>query len=797
MKISEQWLREWVNPELETYQLADKLTSLGLEVEAVSPVAGAFKGVIVAYVISVDRHPKADRLSICSVDIGEAEPLSIVCGASNVRPCLKVALALIGAHLPDGLVIKESRLRGQLSQGMLCSMKELGLVAQSEGIIELPEDAPIGEDLRVYLNLNDYVFTLSITPNRADCLSVYGVARELAVATNQPLSEKITPEVKAEINDVYTADILAPQACPHYLGRLIQGIQSNAETPLWLKEKLRRAGMRAIHPVVDVTNYIMLEWGQPLHAFDVGRLSGPIQVRYSQPNESIRLLDGQIINFSEEVLVVADSQKPLAIAGIMGGELSGVTTETVDIFLESAFFDPILLSGAARRYRLCTDSSQRFERGVDPSGQRAAIERATLLIQSIMGGTAGPVTEYVSPAYFPKPKKVIFYPRHVIALTGVQLAEATMKRYLTGLGIQILSRETSTWELLIPLHRFDIMQSMDIVEELVRLEGYDKIPTLATPLPLKTGDVNKTDALLQRLVYAISQRGFIETIHYSFVDPTLQSSFYPEQDMLTLLNPISSELSQMRVSLWPGLIASLIYNTNRQQTSLRLFETGVVFEPISGEIQERCCIAGLLSGDTGHLSWNEASRKFDFFDMKGHVQSLLLYFGYSDITYQSKAHSVLHSGQSARILVESIPVGWIGALHPHWQDELGLANEVFLFELCVTSLLGKLNKKDVPQYHSLSKFPLIRRDLSLLVAEEVSAAEIKKAIEDCIHKAWLKSMDIFDVYKGDLGVKGKKSIAISLCLQAPDRTLVEAEIQDTMNNLMNILKLKLDITLRE
>lgn len=813
MKISEQWLREWVNPDISTQQLADKLTGLGLEVEAIHPASGDFTAVIVAEVVAVVRHPEADRLNICTVNIGNAEPLTVVCGASNVRANLKVALACVGAQLPGGLEIKEAKLRGQLSQGMLCSLKELGLAAQSEGILELPDDAPVGVNLRTYMQLDDQILTLNLTPNRADCLSIQGVARELAVVSQ----EKIIPPLALDFDNVlrdklaannldmsinFDINIEEPKACPRYTGRVIKGISTTAKTPLWMQEKLRRVGLRQIHPVVDITNYVMWELGQPMHAFDISKINGSICVRYSKPNESLILLDGQHLKLADAALVIADAQKPLALAGIMGGAESGVTAETTDIFLESAYFDPILLSGTARKHRLCTDSSQRFERGVDPTLQLIALNRATDLIQTILGGNVCAIEERVSHENCPKSKVISFQPEHVLRLTGVDLPEAMMVQSLEGLGIHILEKSIHEWRLQVPLYRFDIYHSMDVVEELVRIEGYDKIPSASTALALQTGSINNTDILLRKSTEFFAHKGFNESINYSFVDPEIQSVLYPMYDALNLINPISSELSQMRVSLLPGLLASAMYNLNRQQVSLRLFETGVVFHASNNnEIFERPCISGIMAGQKNFLSWNEPSVKYDFFDLKGILQSYFNYFGLNHVSYDLQEHTVLHTGQSAIITADGKTVGWLGKLHPQWAKELDLDEDIFVFELYVDNLLVN-NKSDINSatkcyYKPLSKFPFIRRDLSFIVSNSVTGSQIERVVRGSVDNALLKSFDIFDVYLGDLSLDGKKSIAISLCLQALDHTLVDSEIHEIMNSVIGALKLELDIILRE
>lgn len=598
MKVSELWLREWVNPPLDVQQLAALLTMAGLEVDALSPVAAVFDQVIVAQVTSTKPHPQADKLTLCEVDPGNGKPLKVVCGAANVRAGLKVALAQIGAKLPGGLQIKESTLRGELSQGMLCSASELGLADVSEGILELDEDAPLGMDLREYLTLNDYVLDLDLTPNRADCFSILGVAREVSALTKQVLKpipkESSLPTTDKTLN----IRLEAKEACPQYSGRVIRGLNPQARTPSWMAERLRRAGLRPIHPVVDVTNYVMMELGQPMHAFDLQLIKDEIVVRYANSHETLELLDGQSINLSDKVLVIADSEKPLAMAGVMGGAESAVQEHTRDIFLESAYFNPITIAGVARSYGLCSDSSQRFERGVDPNLQVLALERATTLLLEIVGGEVGPISLVSEPANLPKNKTILFNPAKIKQLTGLNIAEDEMAASLQNLGMAI-DKSGAEWKVKPPSHRFDVQLDVDLVEDVIRLHGYDKIHGEEMLTSVQAGVINPFEKLSMRIGQFFVTRGYHEAISYSFVDPELQQALYPDAKPLLLLNPISSELSQMRVGMWPGLLASMIYNIHRQQTAIKFFETGVIFEIQDGSLKEQPCVAGLLTGERG------------------------------------------------------------------------------------------------------------------------------------------------------------------------------------------------------
>jgi phenylalanyl-tRNA synthetase beta chain len=792
MKVSENWLREWVNPALDGQQLASLLTMAGLEVDAINPVAGQFDHVIVAHVINVQSHPQADKLSLCEINTGKNPLLKVVCGAQNVRPGLKVALAQVGATLPGGLLIKESQLRGELSQGMLCSAAELGLLDSAEGIIELDDDAPIGMDLRDYLSLNDQVLDIDLTPNRADCLSVIGVAREIAALTQLPLRAAPAESVVPEIDEQKNIQLQASEACPHYCGRIIRNINSQAVTPLWMRERLRRSGIRSIHPVVDVTNYVMLELGQPLHVFDLNKLKGDMIVRYSHDNEAIELLDGQQITLKENVLVIADSKSPLAIAGVMGGSVSAVDETTMDVFLESAYFNPVAIAGVARRYGLFTDSSQRFERGVSPELQMMALERASALLLEIAGGNAGPLTEVVDAKHLPRRNPVAFNPAKVKQLTGLDIDEATMKQMLQGLGMSVTKGDLY-WEVTIPTHRFDLRLDVDLIEEIIRLYGYDKIPGDKMITTVQAGVINPYESLSLRLNHFFTARGYHETISYSFVDPELQDVLYPEAQPLTLLNPISSELSRMRVGIWSGLLASMIYNIHRQQMAIKFFENGVVFELSDGKIVEKACFGGLLTGESGAMSWNEGTRKYDFYDMKGDLQALFSSLQLNDVSFESSEHEALHPGKSARMLVDNQPIGWCGVLHPRITEALDLHEEVILFELKLEALLST----KAPRYQQISKFPQIRRDLSLLVDENITVSQLQNAVRATVNQNWLKSFDVFDVYTGESIPAGKKSLAVALTLQDDNRTLVDHEINEVISAIIKKLGDEFAITLRD
>ena len=806
MKISESWLREWVNPAVTTEELAAMLTMAGLEVDSLSPVAGSFTHVIVAEVRQTKPHPDASRLTVCEVDAGNAQLLQVVCGAKNVRAGLKVALAQIGASLPNGMEIKETQLRGELSQGMLCSAEELGLIDTSEGIIELAEDAPLGMDVREYLGLNDQVLDIDLTPNRADCLSVQGIAREVAAITGQPLTPVSFAMPAPSVDDICTIQVesKAQSACTHYYGQIIRGINSNAKTPLWMSERLRRSGIRAIHPVVDVTNYVMLELGQPMHAFNLPTLEGGITVRFAREDETLQLLDGSTAAFSKAnkskpVLVIADEKQVLAIAGVMGGEASAVDESSTDILLESAYFTPSIIAGVARSFGLTTESSQRFERGIDPLMQRVALSRATELLLSIVGGNAGPINEYVDSKGTPKPVEIAFNPGRLKQLIGIDLSPTEMKNSLCALGMDVLETD-KIWKVTVPSYRFDIALDVDLIEEIVRLYGYDNIACEKMVVPVTSGSMNPLELLQAKLTQFFMTRGYHETITYSFVDPKLQALFYPDSVTMDLLNPISSELSSMRVSLWPGLLASMIHNSHRQQTSIKLFESGVVFVSDAGHLEERHCFAGLLMGEVGATNWLLEKRSFDFYDLKGDLEALFAGLHLPSIEFCSKSSQcALHPGKSAKMLLNGEVVGWCGVLHPLIAEELDVSDEVIVFEL----QLDKLRAPEAPRYSPISKFPSIRRDLSLLVDEQVQMADIERVVREAVSESsrsntiGLKSLDVFDVYVGEGVPANKKSLAVSLVLQDFQRTLVDGEINQIISAIIKTLGENLAITLRE
>ena len=630
MKFSEQWLRQWVDVDVDTQTLVDKITMAGLEVDGVEPVAATFSGVVVAEIVACEPHRDADKLQVTRVSTG-SEEFQVVCGAPNARPGIRVPFARVGAVLPGNFKIKKAKLRGVESFGMLCAEEELGMADVSDGLLELSAEAPLGQDVREHLMLEDQMIDVDLTPNRGDCLSIAGLAREVSANF---LADVTSPEfvpVPETIDDRFEVTVSAKEGCPRYVGRVIKQVDTRRPTPLALVETLRRSGIRSIDPVVDVTNYVMLELGQPMHGFDLKTLKGAIQVRMATAGETLVLLDDQEVKLTDTTLVIADDEKPLAIAGIMGGQGSGVSNSTQDIFLESAFFNPVTLAGKARSYGLHTDSSHRFERGVDSQLQRKAIERATALILEICGGEPGPVTEVVSPEHLPKQRQITLRAAKVSSLLGVVIADDHIEALLTRLGLQLEKQQGTTgaqWRVLVPSWRFDIAIEEDLIEELGRIYGYDNLPVTTPDALLKMKQIDESTVPVTDIRRLLVSRGYQEAISFSFIDPQLHNWFDSERQAVALANPIASDLSVMRTSLLPGLVKTVAYNLNRQQSRVRLFETGQVFLNDSegfkqSSIQQVEKIAAVITGSRLPEGWDSGRNKVDFYDLKGDVEALL------------------------------------------------------------------------------------------------------------------------------------------------------------------------------
>lgn len=791
MKLSEQWLREWINPDLSVEQLAEQLTNAGLEVAAVHPVAGSFNKVVVGEVLSAAPHPNASRLQVCDVTIG-ADTLQIVCGAKNCRAGLKVAVAQVGAQLPHDVLIKEAKLRGVVSQGMLCSSSELGLteVPLEAGILELPKDAPLGKAIVDYLQLNDHCLDIHLTPNRGDCLSVKGLARDVAAITQKTMTQQPILEQSVVINDKMNIHVAAVEACPHYAGRIIRDIDTQAKTPLWMQERLRRSGIRSIHPVVDVTNYVMLELGQPLHAFDLNQLQSGVSVRYAHAKEQINLLDGKNVVLDQNTLVIADKNQVLAIAGVMGGAHSAVTGQTKDVFLESAFFNPTSLAGRARQYGLNTDSAYRFERGVDPAITVSALERATQLLTESVGGQAGPITQVQAST---KPRaSITFHPAQLKKLLGFSLSEEKIIAIFTSLAIKVQRVDTHVWQLTPPTWRFDLSLEVDFIEELARIHGYQHIPVTLANSFLRFLPQAETQLSLTRVQDLLIDRGYHEAINYSFTAPKLQQTIVPHLESLSLLNPISSELSVMRTSLWPGLLNALRYNQQRQQLNCRLFETGVCFRRDTGKLEQKEYVAAVASGLSLPEQWGVANTPLDFFTIKSDLEAVLSLTGKkTDIQFMPGTHPALHPGLSTNLQRADKVIGYCGALHPKIITELDLIGPIYCFEYEASAM----SEKQLPQFKPYSKFPMVRRDISFWVDKQYPAQTILDAVThqggECLYRSFL-----FDVYLAEQEPQ-KRSLGLALCWQHPTRTLVDAEVDDLMQKIIDNLKQSFTIQLRE
>ncbi len=792
MKFSEAWLREWTNPKVTTGELADQLSMAGLEVDAVGPVAGDFRGVVVGVVVVREPHPDADKLSVCKVDAGQDEQLQIVCGAKNVAAGMKVPVALVGAVLPGGFKIKDAKLRGIESLGMICSASELGLAESSDGIMQLPADAIVGTDFRKYLNLDDRFIEVDLTPDRGDCLSIAGIARDVGVINRCSVTAPAIEQVPAQIDDRFPVSLEAPEACPIYACRVIRNINPAAETPLWMQEKLRRSEIRSISPVVDVTNYVLMELGQPMHGFDLAKLNGEIRVRMAQAGEKLAMLDGQELELREDTLVIADTKIPLAIAGIMGGEDSGVTAETNDILLESAFFAPTSIVGKARSYGLHTDSSHRFERGVDPQLQVRAIERATKLLLDIVGGEPGPVEVVSSELHIESRPEILLRRNRLAKILGVEIEDEMHANMLTRLEMKVESVEAG-WKVVSPSCRFDISIEEDLIEEIGRIYGYTEIPIHhTTAATVMQGDPEMSFSLL-RAKELLVDRGFQEVITYSFISQEMHDLVDPEHATVKLANPISADMSIMRTSLWPGLLQTAVYNQSRQQGRVRIFESGLRFIMKPSDIRQDAMLAGLISGEVMPEQWGEASRKVDFFDFKSDLEAILDLTGSpDDFAFSPGEHPSLHPGQTARVMRNGEPVGWIGMLHPRLEEKLDLAGNTFLFEININQLTGGC----LPAFTPLSKFPSIRRDISIVVDEDVKFSQISDCIWEVAPEI-LQDIRLFDVYTGKNIDFGRKSLALGLILQGTSHNLTDEDAERVMGSILESLSDKLNAQLRE
>lgn len=780
MKFSEQWLREWVSPQLDVQGLADQITMAGLEVDAIEPAAALFTGVVVGEVVSKEPHPNADKLSLCQVEDGSGELAQVVCGASNVAAGQKVPFARVGAVLPGDFTIKKAKLRGVESRGMICSASELGMAEEtSSGILELPADAPVGEDFRAWMGLDDHCVEVDLTPNRGDCLSIKGLAREVGVLNRLAVEGPSTEPVAPGHDETFAVRVEDVERCPRYIGRLIKGVDVTAETPLWMVERLRRSGLRSIDAVVDVTNYVMLELGQPLHAFDRDNLQGAVIVRLAREGEQLVLLDGQTVALRNDTLVIADERGPLAIAGVMGGEHSGVNAATRDIFLESAFFSPLAVAGQARTYGLHTDASHRFERGVDPLLTSEAVERATRLLVDIAGGEPGPPVEAHNDDHLPGEREVRLRAARLEQALGKGLPAEEVADILERLGMAVTA-SADGWQIRVPSWRFDIAIEEDLIEEVARIHGYNRLPVRRPKARLGLRADHEARVPLSRLRRQMVARGYQEAVTYSFVAPELQAALLPDAVSPRLANPISSDLSVMRASLFPGLVRALEYNLNRQQNRVRLFEAGQVFRGELDALEQTPMLGALVSGPREPEGWAGGRERVDFFDLKGDLESLIGLGGEPESwRFEPAGHPALHPGQSARILHRGEAVGWIGALHPGVRARLGLRSDALLFEVRQEAL----TQGRIAAFSPLSRYPEVRRDLAFLVDESLPVQTLLNTLRTQAGE-WLTESRLFDVYRGKGVPQGRKSVALGLTWQHPSRTLNDEEINQLVDAIV-------------
>lgn len=790
MKFSEQWLREWVNPSITTDELESLLSLSGLEVDGVEKASKDFSGVVVGEIISAEQHPNADKLQVCSVSDG-TETFQVVCGAANARAGLKTGFAKVGAVLPGDFKIKKAKLRQVESFGMLCAEDELGISDDHGGIMELAADAPVGADLREYLNLDDTIIEVDLTPNRSDCLSLAGLAREVGVLTQTPVNVPDVAPVAATASETFPIELINSDACPRYMGRVIKGINPTATTPLWMVEKLRRSGVRAIDPVVDVTNFVLMELGQPMHAFDLAKLSGGIKVRLAEQDEALQLLDGSEVKLNADTLVIADHEKAVAMAGIMGGEQTKVTDGTSDIFLECAFFEPISIAGRARSYGLHTDSSHRYERGVDFTLQARAMERATALLLDIVGGEAGPVVEAVEESKLPVRNDVVLRADRLNQMLAMEMPAEKVEDILTRLGLQ-LTKEGNDWRAAVPSYRFDISIEADLIEEVARVYGYDNLPVKSPTMALGIEAQPEAIKPIRLIRQSLAARGYQEAITFSFIEPGLSKLFDPENAPIALANPISADLSVMRTTLIAGLAKAVQYNQNRQQGRIRLFESGQCFIQQGDEMVQDPMVAVIATGSREPEGWTGDAKPMDFFDLKGDLEALLDDSGIlAEVSFEPAQHPALHPGQTAQILRNGEPIGFIGALHPSVQKELGLKGSVYVFEIKQSAL----QQGRVAKFDSLSKYPEVRRDLAFIVDEKTPVAHLMAAVREQAGE-WLKELRLFDVYQGKGVEEQRKSVALGLTWQHASRTLNDEEINSLVDQIVSAAQEQFGASLR-
>ena len=781
MNISTTWLREWIDPKVSDEVLAEQLTMAGLEVDGMAPVAPYFENIVVGHVLSCEKHPDADKLNLCQVDVGKGDALQIICGANNIRADLKVIVATVGAVLPNGLKIKKAKLRGVESLGMICSDSELGMADSSEGIAELDANAPIGENIRKYLNLDDNIIELDITPNRGDCFSILGVVREVSANYELPFelpSFPVQTQVKSSIN----TSVSNTTACPKYLSRSVLGIDNTVKTPQWMIDKLVRSGQALHSPVVDITNFVLMELGQPMHAFDATKINGAIEVRNAKAGEKIALLNETTVTLNEDTLVVADSASVLAIAGVMGGLDSATQSNSTDILLESAFFEPVSIAGKARNYGLHTESSLRFERGVDFAITELALDRATQLIIEICGGQASDVNACIDKASLPKLLPITITQDKIHKILGFELEAKWIEKKFIGLDFEISSKTDNTWTVVPPSFRFDIRLPADLIEELARLYGYDKIPVQKLSLDANINAVEEAQIDKYDIAQSLVTRGYQEVITYSFISEKYHNLINANANKIALSNPISAELSVMRSSLWAGLLQSVESNQRRGHNNARFFEIGLCFSGVKANEQSNK-LAGIISGNRFDAQWSGDLMPVDFFDAKADLESLLKLTGVT-FEFSASEHPALQKGQTAKITLNDKQVGWIGALAPNVAKELSLP-KCYLFEIDLPVLLaGKIAK-----YEAFSQYQQSQRDIALVLDEATPVAVLIDSIEAMQQQNFV-GVSLFDVYAGENIEIGQKSIALNLVYQSLEATMDDVQVNNKVDKVLDLLQSK-------
>jgi phenylalanyl-tRNA synthetase beta chain len=807
MQFPESWLREFCNPSLTTQELADTLTMAGLEVEELQPVAPPFTGIVVGEIKEAVQHPDADRLRICQVDVGQGALLNIVCGAPNARVGIKIPCATVGAELPPGedgkpFKIKVGKLRGVESQGMLCSAKELKIADDNGGLLELPADAPLGQDIREYLNLDDTLFTCKLTPNLAHCLSVYGIAREVSALTGAPLKAPTFPAVAATNADKVAVNISAPDLCGRFSGRVVRGVNTKAQTPAWMVNHLARCGQRSVSPLVDISNYVMFELGRPSHIFDLDKIQGGLDVRWGKAGEQLKLLNGNTVTVDEKVGVIADAHQVESLAGIMGGDATAVNDDTQNIYIEAAFWWPSAIAGRSRRFNFSTDAGHRFERGVDPELTVEHIERITQLVIDICGTpntTVGPIDD--QRVNMPVAKPVTLRVARAEKVIGMPLTQQRVADALRGLGLPVTEGE-GTVTVQPPSFRFDLQIEEDLIEEVARMVGYNNLPTTPPLAPITASVCKEAQRSPHALRHHLADLGYQETINYSFVDERWEHELAGNANPIKLLNPIASQMSVMRSTLLGSLLNVVKFNVDRKASRVRVFEIGRVFHKdasvqntdttVQG-FDQPMHVAGIAFGSAAPLQWGSKEQAADFFDVKADVEALL---APAVPQFEAAEHPAMHPGRCAKVLVNGQAVGHVGELHPRWRQSWDLAQAPVMFELSLDAVLHR----DVPKSAGVAKFPNVERDIAVIVKDSVTHAQLMAAVHAAKTQGLLRNAVLFDVYRPKTEsaamAMDEKSLAVRLTLNSDEATLNETQIEGVVQAVLAELAAQVSARLR-